>query len=171
MFTPVDANFWMCRQGLGWGRAPLLLSCSAPLPVARLLIFAELVDELMQGLESVRWIPGPYGVCETHDLAFAHRSKIPAVEGVRIGLDDKELTLEEPHASLPEGQRKAVTAAVERLGNDLAIDENDPVGPADFIATDRDHTLEKRYAEGQQATVREQVCDCCRGPDHGHVAP
>lgn len=70
-----------------------------------------------------------------------------------MGLDAKELTLEEPQASLRNWQRKAVPIAIERLGDDLPIDRNDPVGPANFLDADRDDTPEKRHAGGSRPRV------------------
>src|SRR5580704_18692 len=56
---------------------------------------------------SLRWIPRPQRPRDADNLAVALRSKIPAVEGIGMGLDAEEMAFEEPRSPLPERQRTA----------------------------------------------------------------
>jgi hypothetical protein len=118
----VGGKLGMCRQELRWRRAPLLLPCPTPFPFARLLTFAEYFSASSRcSRHSVRF--------QVHQLSMIWHSLTGPkcrVSKEWMGLDAKELTLEEPQASLRNWQQNAVPIAIERLGDDLPIDRNDP---------------------------------------------
>jgi hypothetical protein len=59
------------------------------------------------------------------DLALAHRSEVPAVERIRMRLEEEKLTGEEGETPIPCRQGTVFGITVERLGDGLAVDEND----------------------------------------------
>jgi hypothetical protein len=98
---------------------------------------------------SLRWIPRPQRPRDADNLAVALRSKIPAVEGIGMGLDAEEMAFEEPRSPLPERQRTAFAIMIEGLGGDRAIGVYNAGGPADLVVAHGNHAPERRHAAGR----------------------
>ena len=100
---------------------------------------------------SFGWIPGPQRADDADDLGLTDRPEVPAVERIGMGLQEEKLAGEEGETPLPGRQGAARGVMVEGLGDGLAVEENNPVRPADPIPADGRDLLEKRHAGGQQA--------------------
>jgi hypothetical protein len=94
------------------------------------------------------WIPGPQRVRDADDLTLAHRSEVPAVERVRMRLEEEKLTGEEGETPIPCRQGTVFGITLEGLGNSVAVDENHPVRPTDAVSAERNDPLEQDARAG-----------------------
>ena len=70
-------------------------------------------------------------------------------------LEEEKLTGKEGETPITCRQGPAFGIAIERLGDGVAVDKNNPVRPANAVAAERNNELEKRDAAGQQAMAGE----------------
>jgi hypothetical protein len=97
----------MCRQGLGWGRAPLLLSCT---PNRLSCLCSRLLNHLVRQ-ENCRVIPvvsTSAAAARRDNLAFAGRFDATVIDQ-KMGLDDEELAFGSSPGLLPKGQRRGLS--------------------------------------------------------------